>query len=226
MADSRATPPRARGDLSVLPRCKWSGPGELADGSLQLPTAARGTRTCAVVGSSDILRLVPQGSLIDRHALVWRVNNAPTVGFEMSAGRRTSVRVVNHVPVEKWLLRDHNRSALLATRDGREYDRYLCAPDEGIEHGCVLSRVAGGAANGRLQQELRDYRAAHPTHQLTLMNRRMHEYGARCNREIGGNTPSAGLLTVLLALSVCDTPVSLFGFWPFCCHARALAGPR
>ena len=40
MADSRATPPRARGDLSVLPRCKWSGPGELADGSLQLPTAA------------------------------------------------------------------------------------------------------------------------------------------------------------------------------------------
>ena len=221
MADSRATPPRARGDLSVLPRCKWSGPGELADGSLQLPTAARGTRTCAVVGSSDILRLVPQGSLIDRHALVWRVNNAPTVGFEMSAGRRTSVRVVNHVPVEKWLLRDHNRSALLATRDGREYDRYLCAPDEGIEHGCVLSRVAGGAANGRLQQELRDYRAAHPTHQLTLMNRRMHEYGARCNREIGGNTPSAGLLTVLLALSVCDTPVSLFGFWPFSCHARA-----
>ena len=154
---------------------------------------------------------------------MWRVNNAPTVGFEMSAGRRTSVRVVNHVPVEKWLLRDHNRSALLATRDGRENDRYLCAPDEGIEHGCVLSRVAGGAANGRLQQEPRDYRAAHPTHQLTLMNRRMHEYGARCNREIGGNTPSAGLLTVLLALSVCDTPVSLFGFWPFCCHARWLA---
>ena len=129
---------------------------------------------------------------------MWRVNNAPTVGFETSVGRRTSVRVVNHVPVQKWLLRDRNRSALLATRDGREYDRYLCAPDEGLEHGCVVSRVGVGATDGRLQQELRDYRAAHPTHQLTLMNARMHEYGARCNREIGGNTPSAGLLTVLL----------------------------
>ena len=23
---------------------------------------------------------------------------------------------------------------------------------------------------------------------------------------------------MLLALSVCDAPVSLYGFWPFCCH--------
>ena len=69
-----------------------------------------------------------------------------------------------------------------ARNAGREYDRYLCAPDEGI------AAVAGGAANGRLQQELRGYRAAHLL-TSSLMNRRMHEYGARCNREIGGNTP-------------------------------------
>eukprot|EP00061_Rhincodon_typus_P006003 g26176.t1 len=39
------------------------------------------------------------GSVIDRTACVWRMNNAPTAGFEADVGTRTSVRVVSHTSV-------------------------------------------------------------------------------------------------------------------------------
>ena len=74
--------------------------------------------SCAVVGSSDLLRLSPRGQEIDSHKLVWRLNNAPTAGWEFAVGRRTSLRVVNHVPIEKWVLLATNRSALRKTKDG------------------------------------------------------------------------------------------------------------
>ena len=99
-----------------------------------------GRRSCAVVGSSAMLRLAPKGHEIDAHALVWRLNNAPTVGFEELVGRRTSVRVINHVPLEKWLLRARNRSHLLhrtCTKrgcDGVEYarPRVTCGQSDGV----------------------------------------------------------------------------------------------
>ena len=51
--------------------------------------------TCAVVGSSDRLRLHGKhGALIDGHQCVFRVNHAPTAGFEDYVGRKTTHRVI------------------------------------------------------------------------------------------------------------------------------------
>ena len=59
-------------------------------------------RDCAVVGASDVLRIQPQASLIDSHASVWRINNAPTESFEQQVGARTDVRIMNAVTINVW----------------------------------------------------------------------------------------------------------------------------
>ena len=51
--------------------------------------------TCAVVGSSDRLRLHgKRGAVIDGHQCVFRVNHAPTSGYEGYVGRKTTHRVI------------------------------------------------------------------------------------------------------------------------------------
>jgi len=58
---------------------------------------------CAIVGSSDVLRLARMGKRIDAHDTIWRVNNAPTRGYETIVGARTDVRIINHVTVDVWM---------------------------------------------------------------------------------------------------------------------------
>lgn len=176
--------------------------------------------SCAVVGSSDLLRLSPRGQEIDSHKLVWRMNNAPTAGWEFAVGRRTSLRVVNHVPIEKWVLLATNRSALRKSKDGDEYDALLCAPSQ-VEHGCIVSTQGAGRvfASKAFASKLDKYQQQYPSHRLFPLSDALLRYGARCNSELRGSAPSGGLLTVLLALAVCDS-VRLYGFWPFCCRAH------
>ena len=54
--------------------------------------------SCAVVGSSPELLLYEDGHEIDAHEAVFRANLAVVNGFEVHAGSRTTVRVIN--PVE------------------------------------------------------------------------------------------------------------------------------
>ncbi|KAK9404133.1 ST6GALNAC3: Alpha-N-acetylgalactosaminide alpha-2-6-sialyltransferase 3 [Crotalus adamanteus] len=39
------------------------------------------------------------GSEIDQASCIWRMNNAPTKGYEEDVGKRTTVRVVSHTSV-------------------------------------------------------------------------------------------------------------------------------
>ncbi|NXY91802.1 SIA7C sialyltransferase, partial [Alcedo cyanopectus] len=39
------------------------------------------------------------GAEIDKASCTWRMNNAPTRGYEEDVGRRTTVRVVSHTSV-------------------------------------------------------------------------------------------------------------------------------
>ena len=172
--------------------------------------------SCAVVGSSDILRLAPAGQQIDDHELVWRLNNAPTRGWEAMVGSRTSVRVVNHVPIEKYVRLATNRSALAATADGGEYVERLCAP-EASRLGCVVSRVHSGPG---FRKTLDAYRAHYASHPVAMASDALHRWASQCNAELRGTSPSGGLLAVLLALSACKPPIALYGFWPFCCRAH------
>lgn len=59
-------------------------------------------RSCAVVGSSGLLALRPQGARIDRHDAVFRMNGAPVRGFEGLVGSRTTVRLVNAPQSARW----------------------------------------------------------------------------------------------------------------------------
>lgn len=174
---------------------------------------------CAVVGSADTLRLEPRGREIDAHDVIFRLNNAPTAGWdvgEAAVGSRTSVRVVNHVPIEKWILRATNGTALRASVDGSEYAELLCAPGQ-ADLGCVVSLVGRGKGFG---EKLQTYRRLYPAHSIQVMSEALLRYGTRCNHELHGTAPSGGLLTVLLASATCAMPISLYGFWPFCCHAH------
>eukprot|EP00899_Mesostigma_viride_P005551 jgi/Mesvir1/14998/Mv14657-RA.1 len=49
-------------------------------------------KTCAVVGSSEILLSCDVGQQIDAHDVVIRLNDAPTVGYERNVGSRTTLR--------------------------------------------------------------------------------------------------------------------------------------
>ena len=212
--------------LSVHCHAPWLASDHPDRASLQralgLPS---GSRSCAVVGSSDLLRHgPPRGEDIDRHDLVWRLNNAPTATFERLVGARTSVRVINHVPVRKWNLLAADRAALLRTVDGHEYEALLCAParsapNASLEHSCVVSAQGAGGSQS-LAATVATYRARHASHRLVPLDATVQRLGARCSTSLGGTAPSGGLLTVLLALLACDGPVSLYGFWPFCCHAH------
>ena len=51
--------------------------------------------SCAVVGNGGILRANAVGPAIDSHAAVWRLNQAPTKGYERLVGKKTTFRVLN-----------------------------------------------------------------------------------------------------------------------------------
>ncbi|XP_061879265.1 alpha-N-acetylgalactosaminide alpha-2,6-sialyltransferase 3 isoform X2 [Entelurus aequoreus] len=60
---------------------------------------------CSVVSSSGQMLGQAAGALIDRSPCIWRMNNAPTRGFERDVGRRTTLRVVSHTSVPLLLQR-------------------------------------------------------------------------------------------------------------------------
>ncbi|XP_064003926.1 alpha-N-acetylgalactosaminide alpha-2,6-sialyltransferase 3 isoform X7 [Pogoniulus pusillus] len=54
---------------------------------------------CAVVSNSGQMAGQKVGAEIDRSSCIWRMNNAPTKGYEEDVGKRTTVRVVSHTSV-------------------------------------------------------------------------------------------------------------------------------
>lgn len=54
---------------------------------------------CSIVSSSGQMLGQAAGPQIDRSPCIWRMNNAPTRGFEHDVGRRTTLRVVSHTSV-------------------------------------------------------------------------------------------------------------------------------
>ncbi|KAK3278155.1 hypothetical protein CYMTET_13889, partial [Cymbomonas tetramitiformis] len=71
-------------NAEMLPEADFLGPS--------FATNARALPKCAVVSSSSGLLGKGYGSSIDRHEVVFRMNNAPTKGFEADVGNKTHVR--------------------------------------------------------------------------------------------------------------------------------------
>jgi len=174
-----------------------------------LPRIARAV-DCAVVGSSDALRILPMGREIDQHATIWRVNNAPTAGFEALAGSRTDLRLVNNVAVDVWadpakLAKEAQKAEGAGRFQAHEFDPLeLC----GGNTSCLLTDYEDSR-----KLVLAKARQAHP--EITLRPLGFKPKLKACYR--GGTRLSTGFVTVLLALSSCSGVVHLYGFMPYCC---------
>ncbi|XP_043942778.1 alpha-N-acetylgalactosaminide alpha-2,6-sialyltransferase 3-like [Protopterus annectens] len=56
-------------------------------------------QSCSIVSNSGQMQGHHGGAKIDQSSCVWRMNNAPTKGFEEDVGRKTTLRVVSHTSV-------------------------------------------------------------------------------------------------------------------------------
>ncbi|XP_078387672.1 alpha-N-acetylgalactosaminide alpha-2,6-sialyltransferase 3-like [Cetorhinus maximus] len=68
----------------------------------QQPLALRCDQ-CSIVSSSGQMLGTGLGAEIDQSECVWRMNNAPTEGYQSDVGSKTTVRVVSHTSTP-WLL--------------------------------------------------------------------------------------------------------------------------
>ena len=182
------------------------------DDACRLPRIVPRLGECAVVGSSDALRAEPAGGQIDTHDTIWRVNNAPTTGFEWMVGNRTDVRILNHVTVDVWT--GHQRAKGEARSQSRaEYDTGMCTQDEA----CFML-VTDESELGRMRMHVQRNEA----HSILPLP---DDTFARAQACVGGKLPSTGLVAVQLALRVCAHPVHLYGFYPHCCYEPGWAAP-
>ena len=94
--------------------------------------------TCALVSSSGMLLDSNAGSQIDSADCVFRLNSAPTLGFEKDVGSKTTVRVLS-VTGFKSLIRD----AWQRTLDSFENQDYmiLLGPNGLLCKNCTLSKL-------------------------------------------------------------------------------------
>lgn len=176
--------------------------------------------SCAIVGSSDILRIHRAarggdlGRSIDGHDVVIRINHAPTRGFEALVGSRTTYRFVNHRVVDDWLLAPGARL--------REFRRDVCdGPDRDVEVACLFKdRSASTVA------ALHRYQAAHGPRRMEPVGHVISGVEAACTRVV--RPPLSGGFFALLATvqSRCALPVHVYGFYPFCCHSRPFPSLR
>lgn len=166
-----------------------------------------GYPSCAIVGSSGRLLGNVHGPAIDDHALVMRMNTAPTVGFEAYAGTRTTHRVVATTGLSELLFDNCGSNGT----DGK------CA---GGSEWCPPSDVI---LNSFLTDMGRDINLNSPqTRQFRSicggLGQRIVEMTATQRSLVyhtltpPGKNFMTGLAGVLLAVLLCDHGVDLYGF--------------
>jgi len=160
-------------------------------------------KRCAVVGNGGILKSAEFGKAIDAHDVVFRQNQAPTATYEAFVGEKTTFRVLN----KKWTQQ--------YSRGDKEYlplekDVYLIASRgiDKIARNLVKAypqrpdvRVVGleSAVRGAVGKLMREFKS------------KADKCIAKGFKPKGGNTPSSGIISTVMAMSLCDE-VNLYGF--------------
>lgn len=170
-----------------------------------LPRVVKGP-SCAVVGSADYA--TNRGPLIDAHDLVWRMNDAPTIGFERLVGSKTTNRILNRVSVSIWAKRQHVEYRELH----KAYSIHAFDPSVCFNLTCVLVD-----ADARTLSDLAEARRLHP--RLRVKVDLLARNDARICKANGAKprSRSAGFVAVVRALRTCRVPIDLFGFDQACC---------
>mmetsp|Transcript_10678 Transcript_10678/g.25334 ORF Transcript_10678/g.25334 Transcript_10678/m.25334 type:complete len:468 (+) Transcript_10678:174-1577(+) len=163
---------------------------------------------CAAVGSGGNLHGSALGRRIDRHGKVLRVNEAPIAGFERDVGRRTDVRLVNNLWTEKYSGGPspsrplEPNVTLVSSRAGRDafvkLGTWLGRRRPDVKLRLLSSRVVTAVR----QEILIPWR-------VLLNESGIDELEAAVLE--GRDTPSSGLVAVIMLLQVCDK-VTVYGF--------------
>lgn len=150
-------------------------------------------RRCAVVGNSGNLRQSQYGQEIDTHDFVFRMNKAPTVGFELDVGSKTT----------------HHFIYPESYRELGEKVSMILIPFKILDLRWVISALTDGTINHTYVPVPRKIKANknkimvyHPTFMKYVYDNWLQHHG---------RYPSTGFLSIIFALHLCDE-VDLYGF--------------
>ncbi|XP_078264299.1 alpha-N-acetylgalactosaminide alpha-2,6-sialyltransferase 3 [Rhinoraja longicauda] len=157
---------------------------------------------CSIVSSSGQMLGQKAGEEIDQLPCVWRMNNAPTLGFERDVGSRTSVRVVSHTSVP-----------LLQQR--AQY--YFGEANETVYVIWGPLRTMRQDGRGATYNELRRLARKYPQAKIYVTTEERMNYCDRIfkmetgkDRILSGTYLSTGWFTLVLAMEVCPK-IHIFG---------------
>ncbi|XP_057675430.1 alpha-N-acetyl-neuraminyl-2,3-beta-galactosyl-1,3-N-acetyl-galactosaminide alpha-2,6-sialyltransferase isoform X2 [Corythoichthys intestinalis] len=168
---------------------------------------------CALISSSGQMRGSGLGADIDQIPCVIRMNDAPTAGYEVDVGGRTSVRVVSHTSVPRLLKNQHRYF-----QEAADTVYVFWGPDRNM-------RMDG---KGVVFNALRGIVSEYPETKLYAMTREkvklcdqafQNETGK--NRFKSGAYLSTGFFAMTLAVEMCDH-VRVYGMVN-ADHCRAIA---
>ncbi|EPY83277.1 alpha-N-acetyl-neuraminyl-2,3-beta-galactosyl-1,3-N-acetyl-galactosaminide alpha-2,6-sialyltransferase-like protein [Camelus ferus] len=171
----------------------FSGYSSVPDGK---PLVRELCHSCAVVSSSGQMLGSGLGAKIDGAECVLRMNQAPTVGFEVDVGQRSTLRVISHTSVPLLL---------------RNYSHYFKQARDTLYvvwgQGKHMDRALGGRTYRSLLQLTRMY----PGLQVYTFTEHMMAYCDQVfqdetgkNRRQSGSFLSTGWFTMILALELCE----------------------
>ena len=156
--------------------------------------------TCAVVGNAQRLLLENNGKAIDKNDVVFRLNQAPTMGFEKHVGSKTTFRSVNNRWAYQYRRQGHGlsvepNSTFIVTRTQRREFAGVVRAVKRVSStvGFLLLRREATDGAGELLRELK----------LRLDDMRGKPYP-------GKGSPSSGFLMTWLAMQMCRN-VTVYG---------------
>uniref|UniRef100_A0A452T1Y2 CMP-N-acetylneuraminate-beta-galactosamide-alpha-2,3-sialyltransferase 1 n=1 Tax=Ursus maritimus TaxID=29073 RepID=A0A452T1Y2_URSMA len=152
-----------------------------------------GCRRCAVVGNSGNLRESWYGPQIDSHDFVLRMNKAPTAGFEMDVGSKTTHHLVYP---ESFRELAENVSMVLVPFKTTDLEWVVSATTTGtISHTYV-------PVPAKIKVKKNKILIYHPAFIKYVFDSWLQGHG---------RYPSTGILSVIFSLHICDE-VDLYGF--------------
>ncbi|XP_020030049.1 CMP-N-acetylneuraminate-beta-galactosamide-alpha-2,3-sialyltransferase 1 [Castor canadensis] len=159
----------------------------------ELKKKSVGCRRCAVVGNSGNLRESSYGPKIDNHDFVLRMNKAPTMGFEMDVGSKTTHHLVYP---ESFRELGENVSMVLVPFKITDLQWVISATTTGtISHTYV-------PVPPKIKVKQEKILIYHPAFIKYVFDNWLQGHG---------RYPSTGILSVIFSMHICDE-VDLYGF--------------
>ena len=155
--------------------------------------------SCAVVASSKSLNRKRQGEEIDKHDVVIRFNEAPTVGHEAHVGKKTTLRVQN----SSWCGFAEKGEFCMGFQSGVTNScKWFKGKSKSRDKACRVIE-----ASRKLESVADNYLKALPVPKALLSkDKAASHYGKRIRQRASG-----GFFGVLLALNLCES-VDIYGF--------------